>query len=754
MPQNSDSMGPLWHLPNIHQPGSPLPEIPCLCEPHDYDKQGFFNYPSRQGWLIDYASHEGPVRIKDGTKTTPSNAEKGAFIQAWLFFGMLYEAFSIFEVEIDLEEFIVRHADGSPRCITTFPCRKYFGKCIDAGGKRTITSRIEAHNDLAKLFKLVAWNIRRYEDTLAPTSWRMSEVLSLDAILCIQVLGESLINLAQITLPVQRDASALLSGEVGFLRARNPLQKRMLREGWCLSTTTMLHDLLDTTGLYIASRMHMFDSSTRQDHSSCTTVHCYANQVDEKTYQTKHTQECQGCAHIAVDVDKVTAILLRGQIPLVAITESTGRHPSIQLEVVTDHPYVALSHVWAQGLGNARTNSLPYCQLSKIKRMASQLKPTDSAPDSSKLAIWVDTLCIPVSPSLKDVRRLAITRLATTYREAEHVQVLEMGLMSSSRTASRIEMCSRLLSSAWLRRLWTYQEAVLSKKGLHGDKLQIQFSDGPVPFWELLKSERSLCHSEKALQSLLLMLPVTGNVAFRLSTLARALQYRTTSRHEDEAICLTSVLGHEVSSITATSSAEERMAIFYSFADHVPRNIIFRNMPRLETPGYRWAPKSFLQQSTRIATAGSFEAPRDENGVYLDLVALEFCSITPPTWPNWHFVLTEGAGKRHWSLRPAESKSGTNEAEWKKIIADWAAFDNLVLNAARGAVILNEDRAGLHALVSISGEEEQTRFCRFLGLALVLSEENLESHVGKQGVITVKIVERAPSGMRARWCVG
>jgi len=113
----------------------------------------------------------------------------------------LHEAFQVLQVEIELDDFVVRHADGSPRCITTLPARQYFGQCLDPGRNGTIASCIKAHEDLAKLVKLVDWNIRRYVDTLSPTSWRMSEVLPLDTIICIQVLGESLINVARLPSP-------------------------------------------------------------------------------------------------------------------------------------------------------------------------------------------------------------------------------------------------------------------------------------------------------------------------------------------------------------------------------------------------------------------------------------------------------------------------------------------------------------------------------------------------------------------------
>ena len=43
-------------------------------------------------------------------------------------------------------------------------------------------------------------------------------------------------------------------------------------------------------------------------------------------------------------------------------------------------------------------------------------------------AFWIDTLCVPVDPQLKDFRKLAISRFDDTFRHARQVLVLDADL--------------------------------------------------------------------------------------------------------------------------------------------------------------------------------------------------------------------------------------------------------------------------------------------------------------------------------------
>jgi len=738
---------PQWHLPDVLEPGSPLPKIPCLCEPNNYDKEGFFDFPTRQGWFFDSEGSSGPQRIN--RDEVPSSAEKGAFLQSWLFFGMMYEVLRLLDVEVDLEDCVVRNQDGTRRCITTYPLRKTFANCIQRGKTRSRIPRGDALTNIAKILRRVDSTIRRYSDTLSPRSWRLSDALSLDTVLSILILGESLLNVTRLAMPPPENDQSILLG-VGFFWARNPLEQRMRGSGWCISTTTMLHALLDASGLYYASRLRLSTHSVQQSHSNCTPQQCFANHVDESTYQTQHVEQCRGCEHISIDVEKVAEVIGQGKTPIVSINylDADSDQPDIQLEVITSAPYVAISHVWAQGLGNARANSLPRCQLTKIKRMVSGIHPMSHMHSTSELGVWMDTLCIPVAPHLKPLRKLSIARLEETYRNADQILVVDKDLMSASCSASRIEKATRLLCSAWMRRLWTYQEAVVSNLHPNCEKLQLQFSDGPVTFHSLCVDPISSCHSEKAINSLLLALPLTGSVSFRLSTLSRALRYRTTSRQSDEAICLTAVLGHDISRVIATDNTGERMAIFYSFIDTVPAGIIFRNVPRLQIDGYRWAPLSFLQQTAQIAVAQGLDAPRDAHGVYVTFPALLFLSIGPPKNIGNHFVLGEDPENPTVHLASAGAKIGRTDEEWRRVVRGWEEFDRVVLGSGEIALILNPEPASPHALVSVLRKgPDGTRYCRFLCLA-----ETSAVHAASLSVCGRVAIEKIDAG--TTWCVG
>ena len=54
--------------------------------------------------------------------------------------------------------------------------------------------------------------------------------------------------------------------------------------------------------------------------------------------------------------------------------------------------YVALSHIWADGLGNPFKNSLPLCQLNRLQNAVKNLQ-NHSEPNIRGCSFWVDTLC-------------------------------------------------------------------------------------------------------------------------------------------------------------------------------------------------------------------------------------------------------------------------------------------------------------------------------------------------------------------------
>lgn len=154
--------------------------------------------------------------------------------------------------------------------------------------------------------------------------------------------------------------------------------------------------------------------------------------------------------------------------------------------------FVAISHVWADGLGNPSANALPRCQLSRIRE---RLQPRTSFGNrenhsTGSLWIWMDTLCIPVEAKYQTTRQKAIDQMALVYASAESVLVLDrsiarlsyphMGpvercdppaiglktsyahyLRSPESYMGSAEVLGRILCSPWAGRSWTLQEAVV-----------------------------------------------------------------------------------------------------------------------------------------------------------------------------------------------------------------------------------------------------------------------------------------------------
>ncbi|KAI1086090.1 hypothetical protein F5B19DRAFT_502130 [Rostrohypoxylon terebratum] len=162
--------------------------------------------------------------------------------------------------------------------------------------------------------------------------------------------------------------------------------------------------------------------------------------------------------------------------------------------------YIAISHVWADGLGNPTANSLPRCQL---RLLYDRLCRTPQEPEwlqvynpafvastfrddystfgwkprkihkNYEANFWMDTLCIPpYSEEQNDIRQKALGTMGEVYAGAESVLVLDEGLQNIQHShLESYEVSAHIISSAWMTRCWTYQEGILARR------LFFQFQD-------------------------------------------------------------------------------------------------------------------------------------------------------------------------------------------------------------------------------------------------------------------------------------
>lgn len=174
-----------------------------------------------------------------------------------------------------------------------------------------------------------------------------------------------------------------------------------------------------------------------------------------KAYKPSHTEDCKDsdCQMLSVESSKLESILQDGGLPIVRLDDEAS-HPKLTLErwEGPDHSgYIALSHVWFDGLGNQNSNSLPLCQARRITSLVSQCQTARNVAylwnsrfprpleepviwKSADATFWLDTLCVPRGSEFQvdvdDLKRKAISNIPAVFRSARGVLILDKDLDS------------------------------------------------------------------------------------------------------------------------------------------------------------------------------------------------------------------------------------------------------------------------------------------------------------------------------------
>ncbi|KAK0456817.1 hypothetical protein EV421DRAFT_1886994 [Armillaria borealis] len=219
------------------------------------------------------------------------------------------------------------------------------------------------------------------------------------------------------------------------------------------------------------------------------------------------------------------------EIPVILVNES-----GITVHRASSGPYIAISHVWADGLGSTTEKGLPACQVSKASRALRR--------DSSQVGL----------PELHKLRKKAIRMMAQTYRQAHTVLVIDAGISACPPSMHATEKLFRIKMSGWMQRLWTLQEGMLARR--------------------------------------------TYDSIHTLGQILGYLEGRATSKAEDETIAISGLLGLDPGELYDYRLADDRMRAFLLLVRKVPRGLPFTSAPKLMFEGFRWAPRSIASIGT------------------------------------------------------------------------------------------------------------------------------------------------------------
>ena len=524
-------------------------------------------------------------------------------VQLWLFFGLLIEVLKVSGVSVNLEDF--QQHEGEEIFVTTRALPRYISEweqkeaLLSEKDRKMHFRRQQQMLMISISFRLHQISGHWWEDDLMFWVEQSKERYVMDIPLPIEmsiiILSETLDRASRRAFgrPDQVDTDWSLSPS---------LINHLKISGWCPSEISLAQEgLNDTSGAFAGQ---LSRGKLEANHSQCSVNKCRAFDFATEQYSTKHDTGCQGCQHVGIDGRELSLILRRERTPRAVLQLATTNHtPSIKLTLGDSGRYVAISHVWSDGLGNPSANSLPACQLLRLYRMVAGLE-MDFA--DRKLAIWIDSLLVPVEKGHE--KRLALTQLCEYYQAAEKVLVLDSDLLQASQACTKEEQITRIFFSTWMRRLWTLEEGILSR-----EKLVFQFRDGTVRFsdlGELSHFSASVTATGRIMYgNLLANLPSLANY-YRspaedthrrrpiIAEILPALEYRSTTKAIDEPLCLAHILKLDASKLVVIDDANHRMEkllkMFSEIGTLFPKRFLFTREPKLPIDGFRWAPASFM----------------------------------------------------------------------------------------------------------------------------------------------------------------
>ena len=526
--------------------------------------------------------------LQNDFSSTPKS-ELECFLQTWLFFGLLAE---ILGDSYDHGAFVTESSDTSERILSTKDLQSLIEKRITWIGTLERTVQKQLYEHAGKCID-ITWKAHRmdFDPRVKGSIGAVAEFIA------------SAVDKAHRTAFPGSDACRKPFAN-GFYTEE--IKERMVNANWCPNDFARVRDKFQSIQLlYYYSRTKK--PLSKLHHRNCTEDRCVAHSINLSQYRTRHCEGCDEgtfCEDISIDNQPIINILQSGALPLLLIKRTTDEPRRVSIELCSSanrgNNYVAISHIWADGMGNPDANSLPQCQSVRLSDIV------DSMDDGGQRAmIWLDTFCCPVDP---DAKNLALSRMRRTYFEAQKVLVLDSSLYCyNSQDIQPVEVNARILTSPWMRRLWCLQEGALARSV----GLWVYFKDGPVHMPVLWARLYVLYTQDLRYRRLLQdMFDDTRPMSLdnyynsrpkktpNLALLDRALSYRNTTVPSDEPLCIATLMDLNIDKILPLSGEERMKTIWDLIAEKneggLPSRMVFLEGPKLEYKGYHWAPSTLL----------------------------------------------------------------------------------------------------------------------------------------------------------------
>ena len=611
---------------------------------------------NRQSNLDFHTFHLGGQDIilsKDGTRLMP-NHQRGfqtlsrldgetwfkdrcsAFVQGWLYFEVIRAILGRLP-QFDIRHFTRRDQDHNVY-ITTEQLPRYLEKWLnyelenpDGSVPRLLHAQLVLDKARHYVFEFCS-----VSSPDRPPKWRIDDKVVVSTMILGETMSSALRKIQRMTKFSLRGWSDHDHSRQGWGYSQVVLGAFREEPWWCLKTVAMLQGVMrnSTIGLLYALDMRPRERSGI-DHRLCTKTECKAtfqgHPVEHENPEPFHRPGCDpnGCKEVETDTQNLVETIKKGQIPLLQYKPDTKKIDVIGMNASCNQEYVIFSHVWVDGFGNSKTNKMNECVLNMFRstftdimgeNVVQQTRGNVDTPEN----FWIDTLAIPIGENCGEQRRQAIRSMHEIYKNAKYTVVLDFGLMNIDKGEGYIQPAMRITLSNWMTRLWTLQEAFLSKnlyfkfrdQVYSMDRLERLFRKEDEPlhstlaslcrtyYHRILEKESRNMHGPDSATEELVTAPDFVAMVWK------AVQWRTTAHPQHETLALATLLHLDTDDFADPSGTVEmkkynqtelnermqRLLDLLGARNHcaIPPGIIFVPGPRLRKRGYRWAPESWL----------------------------------------------------------------------------------------------------------------------------------------------------------------
>ena len=347
-------------------------EVPDLCFDHYPQGLPFQTYPEFKQWtLADTFSraqwtHHAPFGDDSNIERHPLE-EATSFLQNWLFFGLIT---SLLGPEVPLQGFRRKTPEGMD-VLTTAKLPGHI-HALEQRDQSLIDIQIEHKRSNADQCLLTAHKVLGF--VCGGTTIDQRVLLSLSALgdylTCIR---NSLYKFDQPGKELYLDWNSFRIPSLETVDA-DYLGGRLIRDKWCKSQVRRILRMSPSGAYYLTNLLR---PDPERSHEKCTLWQCIAYQMRWETYQTHHTHKGCSCPFIFADTGEMCSMLAKGKIPVIPTNTPIEEGATIELYEAEKCKYVAISHVWSDGLGNTQHNALPQCQLRRICNLVQSLNQPD-----------------------------------------------------------------------------------------------------------------------------------------------------------------------------------------------------------------------------------------------------------------------------------------------------------------------------------------------------------------------------------------